>query len=638
VHTSVAELIHQEGPQPHTDVVRWLAEVCDALGELEKKGISSTCDAARVKVSRDPAELALVDPVALDAKSLSPRWQVREVGALGYQMLKGVSPPQPLTDTAFEGIHTELAQLLVQALSGTGPASARELSSALRALKLPSQLPRRNSDTVLNARKSDIRDRTGELFGQYELIRMLGEGGMGDVYLGRHVRLGREVAIKLLKPEFAALPDLVRRFFQEAAVVNEIRHPHIVEVTDFVEEPGRVYCVMELLQGMNLADLHQHEGPLALGRIAFIVVQVCDALHAAHQREVVHRDIKPENIFITRGPDGADFAKVLDFGIARRAASGTATQAGAVMGTPQYMAPEQAAGRPVDARADLYALGVVLFELVSGKTIAEAGDATLPDRDGRGVEVPRDLKALVESLLSLDPKNRPGSADEVRVRLLPYVRTNSSSGLMPGVPVRPRTIPPGAQQATQVAMADAGLKRSYAPVFVLGAVVSLLGGLGYLAMGPSADAARVAPPPAPVVVEKPVAPPPVEKHVEAPPPPKSVEPEPPKPPEPATKKPLERLVKPAKWDKRNAALTNPEPVPAPAVAAVDPRVTKLKTRLESVKSRYAQIKARKKLTRGDHAVLQQPIDEEAQGGIEAVQPGSLDLAEHTLETLEKAAP
>jgi serine/threonine protein kinase len=638
VHTSLAELILQEGALPPAEVVRWLAEVCDALARLAKEGVISSCEAAAVMVSRDATEVAQLTARPEEPTALSPRSQVREVGVLGYQMLKGVLPPQPLTDTAFDGIHMELAQLLARALSGTGAGDVTQLAAELRKLRLPSQIPRRNSDTVLKARPSGSFDRTGQLFGQYELIRLLGEGGMGDVYLARHVRLGREVAIKLLKPDFAALPDLVRRFFQEAAVVNEIRHPHIVQVQDFVEEPGRVYCVMELLEGLNLADLHDREGPLPLGRICFITAQVCDALHAAHQREVVHRDIKPENIFVIRGHDGNDFAKVLDFGIARRAAGGTRTQAGAVMGTPQYMAPEQAAGRPVDARADLYSLGVMLFELLSGKTIADAGGIKLPPTDGRGAEIPKDIRALVEGLLALDPVNRPGSADEVRARLLPYVRTNSSPGLMPGLPVRPRSLPPTQPSTTQVAMADAGLKRSKAPFFLAGALLAVFGIGGWVALGPHAEAARVEPPPAvvkssPLVeVRKPSVPeevkPPPEPVVVKPPEPEVVKPP---EPEPGAQKPERQVQKAAKKITR---LKEPPAIETPpAVVAKAPSFDK--ARVEKLRKRFRELAdvPGNKLTTVDRETIQDLLDATGKAP-DTVTPADVSQAEALLSAAE----
>jgi eukaryotic-like serine/threonine-protein kinase len=635
VYATIAELIRDEGTLPAAEVVRWLAEVCDALAALQRDGVSSSVEAGHVKVSRDPAELAVVEPRPFDAKHLPARWQVREVGALGYQMLKGTPPPAQLSDSGFDGIGDELAQLLVAALSGTGPATVAELGQALRDLEPTAQTTRRNSDTVLKARQAgEAKDRSGELFGQYELVQLLGQGGMGDVYLARHVRLAREVAIKLLKPEFAVLPDLVRRFFQEANVVNEIKHPHIVQVLDFIEEPGRVYCVMELLEGRNLADVADDDGPLPLGRIAFIAAQVCDALQAAHVREVVHRDIKPENIFITTGPDGADFAKVLDFGIARRAASGSGTQVGAVMGTPLYMAPEQAAGRAVDARADLYSLGVMLFELLTGRPITEGATGKLPANDASGHEIPKDLKALVEGLMALDPAARPASAEEVRARLLPYVRTTSSGGLMPGLPVR-HSQPVSAREVnTRVALAEAGLQRSRLPMVVGAGVVAALAFGLWLAVGPGASAARVEP----EVVVKPPPPPPEVKPVE-PVVVKPVEPPPEAKPVEPVELPLDPVPdKPVKHGKKKVHKAKVEPAPI-AMVKVDSPPAALDTteRVAKLRGRYSALIARhtgEKLTSFERRAIQTALDEAGPNGNKPVAVEVLKDAEAALSKAE----
>jgi len=197
--------------------------------------------------------------------------------------------------------------------------------------------------------------RLGTVLGSYRIVAELGAGAMGRVYRARHVRLGREVAIKVLNPEHAARRDVVERFFREARVANEIDHPHIVEVTDFVEAPGRAYLVMELLEGRSLRDLVRDRGAYpSIARLRTILAQVCEALHAAHGKGVIHRDLKPDNVFVVeRG--GADFAKVLDFGVAKLAdpEDHKATTAGMILGTPSYMSPEQALGREVDGRTDV---------------------------------------------------------------------------------------------------------------------------------------------------------------------------------------------------------------------------------------------------------------------------------------------
>ncbi len=262
----------------------------------------------------------------------------------------------------------------------------------------------------------------GTELGSYKLVSLLGAGAMGKVWRAEHVRLGRAVAIKVLNPEYVARPDVVQRFFREARVVNDIDHEHIVEVTDFVEAPGLAYLVMELLDGTSLRDLMKQRGrkypPLA--RIVGLMAQVCEALEAAHEKGVVHRDLKPDNVFVVKR-GGEDFVKVLDFGVAKLhdAEQVSATHTGMVLGTPLYMAPEQATGQDVDARADVYAAGVVLYELLAGavpftgatfvELVAKIRQETpkpLPAKTPRGDRIPPALAAAVMRCLEKRPADR----------------------------------------------------------------------------------------------------------------------------------------------------------------------------------------------------------------------------------------
>ncbi|HSP20055.1 MAG TPA: serine/threonine-protein kinase [Myxococcaceae bacterium] len=218
------------------------------------------------------------------------------------------------------------------------------------------------------------REKPGDILGQYRLERMLGEGAMGRVFQAHHVSLGRPAAVKVLRAEHARNGHLIQRFFHEARAVNQINHAHIVEILDFVEEAARsgrsrVYCVMEMLEGLSLTELLARERP-SVARAVGIVRQVCDALQAAHAVGVIHRDVKPDNLFVLER-EGADFVKVLDFGVAKLVAPlgdvpMTTTVEGTIVGTPAYMAPEQATGGNADARTDLYSVGVVLYELLAG--------------------------------------------------------------------------------------------------------------------------------------------------------------------------------------------------------------------------------------------------------------------------------
>jgi serine/threonine-protein kinase len=269
----------------------------------------------------------------------------------------------------------------------------------------------------------------GEVLGSYQLERLLGEGSMGQVFQARHVRLGRQVALKVLRPAFAHDSGFVRRFFQEAHAVNRINHEHIVEIFDFVEDAqhGYVYCVMELLRGQNLSSLVKEE-QLSVLRIRRILVQVCAALGAAHQLGVVHRDIKPDNLFITHKGGQADFVKVLDFGVAKllTAENTSGTLDGTIIGTPTYMSPEQAAGLPVNHLADIYAVGAVLYEMLSGQPPHQAANfgqlmvkiitevpSALPSHTPSGEPVPQALAQLALRCLAKEPADRPQSLAEV---------------------------------------------------------------------------------------------------------------------------------------------------------------------------------------------------------------------------------
>jgi eukaryotic-like serine/threonine-protein kinase len=188
--------------------------------------------------------------------------------------------------------------------------------------------------------------RPGSLLGSHRIVKSLGSGGMGVVYEAEHVRVKRRVAIKVLRPQCAADPKMVQRFFAEARAANEVGHENVVEVSDFVEEEGRCYYVMELLQGRALADELREGKPLPLRRVFRIGTQVASALHAVHVASIVHRDLKPANIFLTTRAGQTDFVKLFDFGIAKlRSDKHVETQAGTLIGTPAFWRPSRFAGR-----------------------------------------------------------------------------------------------------------------------------------------------------------------------------------------------------------------------------------------------------------------------------------------------------
>ncbi len=208
------------------------------------------------------------------------------------------------------------------------------------------------------------------LDGRYELVAHLATGGMGAVFQARHVHLRKDVAVKVLRPDLTSSPEIVERFRREAEIASALEHDNIVRVTDFGRTPeGYLFLAMELLTGESLFDRLRQEGFLPPEQAVPILWQVCAGLEAAHALGVVHRDLKPENVFLARTPSGREVTKILDFGIAKIAdsASESATQAGIVVGTPEYLSPEQAMGAAVDARADVYAVGLMAWRALVGR-------------------------------------------------------------------------------------------------------------------------------------------------------------------------------------------------------------------------------------------------------------------------------
>jgi serine/threonine-protein kinase len=271
----------------------------------------------------------------------------------------------------------------------------------------------------------------GRSIGNYKIVRAIGEGGMGTVYLAEHPMIGKRVAVKMLRPDLGTDPGLVSRFFQEARAVNEIRHPNIVDISDFGKtEDGIVYFVMELLEGRSLRDRLNAEGALPIDDVVTISRQVCDALAAAHRVGIVHRDLKPDNIFLLADPaqPGALRSKLFDFGVAKLLGEqekqvGHKTIAGSVVGTPFYMSPEQALCQDVGAASDIYAMGVVMFEMVTGRVPFAAEQLVLllnailkepaPPASQFRPDVPAFLDRLILRCLEKDPGGRPQTMEEV---------------------------------------------------------------------------------------------------------------------------------------------------------------------------------------------------------------------------------
>ena len=212
------------------------------------------------------------------------------------------------------------------------------------------------------------------LQGQFQILQKIGSGGMGSVYKALQPAMNRMVAIKILHPKLASRKDLVSRFRREARAMSHLTHPNTVKVYLYGElEDGSLYIVMEYLEGKNLNQTVRSEGPMSIERGLPILIQACNALDEAHRAGIIHRDLKPENIFVTSQGGMKDFAKVLDFGLAKvteremRPGSIILTQEGMVFGTPEFMSPEQAQGKTLTPGSDIYSLAVILYEVLTGK-------------------------------------------------------------------------------------------------------------------------------------------------------------------------------------------------------------------------------------------------------------------------------
>ncbi|HEU5072941.1 MAG TPA: protein kinase, partial [Polyangiaceae bacterium] len=254
---------------------------------------------------------------------------------------------------------------------------------------------------------------------RYRIDQLLGEGGMGQVYRAEHVHMRKAVALKVLHRELTAQPEIVARFEREAVAAARIEHPHVAAATDFGRlADGSFYLVLEFVEGQSLTKLMATEGRLPVRRALTIARQISDALSTAHEVGIIHRDLKPDNVMLVARDQAEDFVKVLDFGIAKVQNEDTGdqpvlTKVGTVFGTPEYMAPEQARGATLDARADLYTLGMILYEMLNGKTAFADPELLVvltrqmtKEPPPLPPEVDAETQALVMTLLAKDPDDR----------------------------------------------------------------------------------------------------------------------------------------------------------------------------------------------------------------------------------------
>jgi serine/threonine-protein kinase len=334
---------------------------------------------------------------------------------------------------------------------------------------------------------------------RYHVLRKLGEGGMGQVYLAEHVKMGRMSAIKVMTPALVHDSDAVGRFNREAANASRINHPNIAAIYDFGETTdGLIYLAMEFVEGESLTKLCEALGALPAPRAAEIARQVASALEAAHERGIVHRDLKPDNIMISRGRDGADLVKVVDFGIAKAAegAGQKVTRTGLVVGTPEYMSPEQLTGDTLDGRSDLYALALVTFNMLTGmlpftgQTTQEALLKRLTDRPLSLAEARSDLlwppalQAVLDRALSRLAQDRYQHASEFGAAIVAAVAGMSSEELeqaptlvVPGAP----TIPPSQPVPSALSPAPRSARdRFLVPAMLAAALVVVVGGAMFM--------------------------------------------------------------------------------------------------------------------------------------------------------------
>jgi len=414
------------------------------------------------------------------------------------------------------------------------------------------------------------------LEGRYRLLSPLGSGGMGVVYLAEHIGLGKRVAVKVLRGELSRDATFARRFELEAIAASQIGHENIVDVTDLGRTPtGELFYVMELLEGRSLSTLLRHERFLPLGRAVPILVQVCRALEAAHARGIVHRDVKPQNVMLLDREGRPDFVKVVDFGISKMSnpEGGKLTEAGAILGTANYMSPEQAAGGEVDALADVYALGVLTYELCTG-TLPLHGENTFatmlkhleaqaepPSKRRPDLGLPPELDTLVMQALAKTSAARPSMArfraglEALPVSLAPA----STPAALPAAPALEKD--EAALTPVTMSLRAGAPSRRIWPI-VTGAVVLTAGLAALLFAWREPPAAPTSTPtPAPVSSPVQVTAPPQEPAAVAPPPKEVLPaaPEPKKEEVPLKKPPAPSVRKPAPSEPKKVQDLKPNP-------------------------------------------------------------------------------
>lgn len=463
--------LRERGPLDMQEAIRWGVRICDAVEFLHSQGVVHGHLAPHnLFLDSDPEhpDIRLLDTALLlfrGTKSVRrrlslvasqylspercaghrarPSCDVYGMGILLYQLLTGEPPysgggeaeirslhrhaPLPSLRPGLEEWEPVLRRCLAKS-PGDRFSSMADLRDTLRTLK-PLESPaievHLGDDEPVPHGADELRP--GDVLGRYRIDALIGEGGMAKVFSARHLSIGRQVAIKVLRPELTRVDSQVERFVAEAQAVNRVKHPHVIGIEDLVREAGRVYFVMELLTGSTLKALARVES-IELPRAVRLMRQAAEGLAAAHAAGIIHRDVKPDNLVVVRDPTGQEMIKVLDFGVAR--SQGTdlkamfKTQVGQVVGTPLWMAPEQVLGQRVDCRADIYSLSMVLFVLLARRYPFDANDLSqmvmmrlsrdatpVGERSFLGEQIPFLLQRMLELGLSREAEKRPPSME-----------------------------------------------------------------------------------------------------------------------------------------------------------------------------------------------------------------------------------
>jgi hypothetical protein len=422
VCTALAAGAAAAAPDPDRDA-RVVIAKRDAKGEKPAKGPPWQRGASRSRLpeiqipiptpSGDaPAPVPEAPSATAPAEARTPTAPQARARAPAQPAAPAPAPPTAPPTARTRRVPAAAGALALLALAGAALARAR---------RAPIRAAPAGAPTLVEPVAAPAPARAPRVFGaddRYEVLERIGAGGMGVVYRARDLRLGREVALKRLSEQLADHPKAVGYFLREARAVAALCHRNVVTLYDVDEDDGVPFLTMELLQGYNLSQMVASRGPFSSADTARVGVQAAAGLACAHAQGIVHRDVKGSNLFLTR----ERVIKVMDFGLAQVAAE--LRRSGTVVGTPQYMAPEQAGGREVDHRADLYALGVTLFHLATARFPFEAGDlpqqhrhAPPPDPRALRPELAPALAELILACLAKEPDKRPATAEELSRRL-----------------------------------------------------------------------------------------------------------------------------------------------------------------------------------------------------------------------------